>query len=209
MNFSADSLLMRVMTWLAEMVKLQLFFWMGVLRGLIVGGIFPSLIAIFGTSRDMIRNEDINARKEKFWEVYQQEFKRANLVGYGSLVFAALLVIYFRLTTQITTGVATLFVFAGYGFIILFALLCLYIPTIMVHLDLSLFQTIKHAVIIMLACPVHTVIMGLMLLLFAYVVVRWFILVPFIAIAMLAFGLTYVGLDAINRLTVRLEKTSK
>lgn len=209
MNFNVDSPLMRFMTWLSEMVKLQFYFWLGTLRGFVLGGLFPSLIATFGTSRHMIRNEDIHVSPDKFWEVYQQEFVKANLVGYGSLIFAILLVIYFRLTTLIDSGLATLFIFVGYGFIILFALLCLYIPTIMTHLDISIFQTIKHAAIIMLACPVHTVIMGVMLFLFSYLVIRWFILIPFIAIAMFAYGLTYVGLDAMERLTRRLEKFSK
>lgn len=191
------------MGWLSTMVYLQFLWTVGVLLGLVVGGLFPSTVALFSVQRDLTNDGTDGILKEKFWKVYKESFKKANCLGYSLIAISALLIVYIRLSMQIQNTLAPIFLFLSYGFLVLFLLAVLYIFPIFVHLDLNISQIIRHAVIIMFLSPFQTIKVMVLSMIFGYSIVRFTILLPFISLAIFCYWIMKIVNEAIYKVTIK------
>lgn len=203
MSFHKDSQLMAFMGWLSTMMYLQFLWTIGVVLGFVVGGLFPSTVALFSVLRDLLNNRTNEIVKDRFWKVYKESFQKANRLGYLLIGMGALLIVYMRLSMQIQNTLAPIFLFLSYGFLILFLLAVLYIFPIFVHFDLNISQIIQHAVIIMFLSPFQTIKVMVLSMIFGYSIVRFTILLPFISLAIFCYWIMKIVNEAIYKVTIK------
>lgn len=189
--FRPGSPAMKVMTWIADMFKIQFMWTLGTLLGLIIGGIFPATASMFAVHRDIIFKEPGFNYWDKFWQEYRRNFLKANALGIFLIIFSMILVIYFRMTFRIESSVSTIFVFFGYALVVLFGIMSLWIFPVFAHFDLGIFQIFKHALILMVSVPLSTFAMTVLVVFYIWTFERLLILVPFVSIAMLTYGVMY------------------
>lgn len=206
--FHKDSLAMKTMTWLADMLHIQMLWLAGSLSGLIVLGFFPASFAMFSVMREMIFKTRSFSFNKKFIKEYKDNFLKSNLYGFSLLAVIALLVVYFRTTLNVDHNLSVLFLFLGYGMIVLFSIALLYFPTVYAHYQLNIFQLIRHSVVIMVACPVNTLGMVGAFLGLYLMHSELPILTPFVSIAMFAYGLSYSAHNAFTKLTRKMLQTT-
>lgn len=206
--FHKDSFAMKVMTWLADMLHVQILWVIGSLSGFVIFGIFPATFAMFAVMREMIHNSRLFNFNRKFIQEYKDNFIKSNLYGYGLLSIVAMLIIYFRMTLNIEHSLSILFLFLGYGMIVLFSITLLYFPVVYAHFDLNVFQLIRHSFVIMVACPLNTLGMVAGLLGLYLMHSELPILTPFVSIAIFTYALTFVANNAFEKLTVRQAQTT-
>lgn len=199
--FHPDSPMMKTMIWLSDMLQIQILWILFTVLGLGVVGFFPSTLAMFTMMRDRIyKDEKLNYPK-RFYEEFKANIIRANILGYSLLAISVLLVVYFRMTFNIDNHFSTLFVFLGYGLVILFGLLTLYIFPVYAHFDLGFLEIIRHSFVFMVSVPFMTIAMAALVVAFVMTFERLLILVPFVSIAILAYGITYFAQLAFKALT--------
>lgn len=202
--FHKDSASMKVMTWLADMLHIQLLWLLGSLSGLVFFGFFPAMFAMFSVMRELVFKSRSFSFNRKFVQDYKTNFMKTNLYGYGILSIIVILVIYFRMTLNVEHSLSILFLFLGYGMIILFSIALLYLPTIYAHYELNLAQLIRHSFVIMVACPMNTLAMVGAVLGLYLMHSELPILTPFVSVAMFAYALTHIANRAFRKLTLRL-----
>lgn len=205
--FDKDSLAMKVMTWLADMLHIQLMWLLGILSGLIVLGFFPATFAMFSVMREMIFKSRSFSFHRKFIQEYKNNFLRTNLYGFSLVGTAAVLIIYFRMTLNVEHILSIFFLFLGYGMIILFAIALLYLPSVYAHYDLKIIQLVRHSLVIMVACPLNTLGMVGALLGIYLIHLELPILTPFVTIAAFAYSLTYIAHKSFRSLTMKRAQT--
>lgn len=206
--FHKDSFAMKAMTWLADMLHIQMLWILGSLSGLLILGFFPATFAMFSLMREMIFKTRSFSFNKKFIQEYKTNFLKTNLYGYGLVSIIGLLITYFRMTLNVEHALSVLFLFIGYGMIILFSIGLLYFPTVYAHYELSLVQLIRHSFIIMVACPINTLGMVGSLLGLYLLHAELPILTPFVSLAMFAYMLTYVANKAFIKLTLKQIQTA-
>lgn len=202
--FHKDSFSMKVMTWLADMLHIQILWVLGCLSGLIVLGVFPAVFAMFSIMREIIHKSRAFSFNRKFILEYKTNFIKTNLYGYGLLSIVGILVIYFRMTLNVEHALSVLFLFLGYGMIVLFSIALLYFPAVYAHYELHIVQLIGHSFVIMAACPLNTLGMVGALLGLYVIHSELPILTPFVSVAMFAYALTYIANKAFTKLTPKL-----
>lgn len=203
MVFHRNSLPMKVMSWLADMLHIQVLWIAYTIAGLVVGGFFPATFAMFAVMREMIHKSQDFSFHKKFKSEYRANFIKSNKLGYTLVIVAIALVFYFRMTINLDGSWAVLFVFLGYGAIILALLSLLYVPVVFAHFDLSISQILRHALIIMIASPVQSLANVVIVILFGVLTQELPALTPFISFAMFSYGITYFAYRAFNRLSER------
>lgn len=203
MVFHRNSLPMKVMSWLADMLHIQVLWIAYTIAGLVVGGFFPATFAMFAVMREMIHKSPDFSFHKKFKSEYRANFIKSNKLGYTLVIVAIALVFYFRMTINLDGSWAVLFVFLGYGAIILALLSLLYVPVVFAHFDLSISQILRHALIIMFASPVQSLANVVIVILFGVLTQELPALTPFISFAMFSYGITYFAYRAFNRLSER------
>lgn len=199
--FHPDSPLMKAMIWLSDMLQIQMLWILFTVLGLGFVGFFPSTLAMFSMMRDRIyKDEKLNYPK-RFSEEFKANLIRGNILGYALLAISVLLIVYFRMTFNIDNRFSTIFVFLGYGLVILFGLLTLYIFPVYAHFDFGFLEILRHSVVFMVSVPFMTIAMAALVVMFVITFERLLILVPFVSFAILAYGITYFAQLAFKALT--------
>lgn len=143
------------------------------IAGLVVLGIVPSTVALYGVIRKWVMKETEVPVFKTFFNIYKTEFVKSNVLGIlmgiiGYVLFFNLVyIIDIRSTAQLIISVP---LFIGSVF---YLVTLLYLVPVYVHYDLKLFQYIKHAFYIGIANPLSTVMMlfgSLLVSLFFYLV---------------------------------------
>lgn len=203
--FHPESLLMKFLNWLSEMMELQFWWLLGILRGGIIFGLFPATFAMFGVSRALIRGGNTFSLKRKFFDFYKQEFKKANLIGFFWIFIESLLIMNFRSSTYLKGNVETIFFWLSYGILIFWSIAGLYLIPVYSHFKITLKELPRYVVTIIFSSPIQTVLMFGVLFLF-----NWGIKQSLILLFVIAFGiLTDLIMRISNQTFNRIQKKSK
>ncbi|SDJ77772.1 YesL family protein [Sediminibacillus albus] len=145
--------------WITHFTILNLL-WIGcTLLGGIIFGIAPSTVAMYAVSRKHLIGEEDAPVFRIFWQVYRQEFFRANRMG---LILAGFgIVWYFDLHffRQFEGGFYTIMNYLMTIIGLTYIILLVYILPVYVHYELSVFAYIKHALIIGFLHPANLILM--------------------------------------------------
>lgn len=181
--FHPDSPLMKVLTWLSQLVEIQFWWVIGVLRGFIIAGIFPATFAMFATSRSLIRGGETFSIRKKFFESYKQDFKNANLVGYFWLAIEILVVVNFRSSLLLSGTIGTAFFWISYAVVVLWSLVGIYTIPVYSQFDIPLKELFRHVIVVMLSSPIHTLAMFIIFFIISWLIKKSLILLFLIVFA--------------------------
>ncbi|GAA0365889.1 hypothetical protein GCM10008932_17590 [Alkalibacterium iburiense] len=187
--FHKDSKLMKLMTWFADMAHIQLLWIVFTLVGLVFGGFFPATVSMFALIRKRIQSGDGFSFNKEFWAHYKKNLVKANLLGYSILAMSLLLGLHYQYSLNVQGSLSFLFTLSSLGLWLIFLLVVLYIVPTYVHFDIKNVQVIKHAFIMVISTPLHAVGMAGLCYLF-YLSARVVpVLVPFVSVGVLAYGI--------------------
>ncbi|OIJ13888.1 hypothetical protein BKP35_08880 [Anaerobacillus arseniciselenatis] len=137
--------------------------------GLLVLGVFPATIAMFSVVRKWMMNQSDIPIFKTFWQSYKKDFFKGNIIGW---IFVAIGYVLYIQNSVIMFSDDPLIQISKYAFfllVILFSLVTLYLFPTYVHYNVSLFQVVKNAFLIMVINPINNIIMILGLVLFYYI----------------------------------------
>ncbi|GAA0286081.1 putative membrane protein YesL [Gracilibacillus halotolerans] len=72
----------RLVDQLWELLKLQFFWYVLILRGGVILGVFPATAGAYSVVRDKLRNKSVSFTFKEVKKYYQESFKMANLIGW-------------------------------------------------------------------------------------------------------------------------------
>ncbi len=207
--FHKDSKTMKLMTVLADIVHIQVLWIAFTLVGLVVGGVFPATIAMFALLRRIIRSGNSFEINREFWIQFKSNFIKANLLGYGIIIVGLLLRLHYNYSLNIEGTYAFLFSISSLALWFIFLFVILYIPPTYVHFDINNFQVIKHAFIIAISTPFHSLGMVIFSLLFYWSSKKLPVLMPFLSIGLLSYGIMKLADHAFSTVNKVSEKNNK
>lgn len=198
--FRRDSGLMKFMTWLSDMAHIQLLWVFFSLVGLVIGGFFPATFAMFAVQRKLIRLKETSQLNRLFWEEYKTNFMRSNAVGYALTGLVAATLAYVKFSQNVEGPFSTAYRIFSLGMGIIILLLILYTGPVAAHYDISPWQTLRHAFIVEISCPVHTLgILGVVIL-FRWSAGNYPVLVPLVSISISAYLIMWIACHAFEHL---------
>ncbi|MFP7169287.1 YesL family protein [Terribacillus halophilus] len=144
-----------ILEWITRFAYLNVLWILFTFTGGIILGFFPSTTAMFTIIRNWLRGESDAALLGTFWSSYKKEFWKSNKLG----IFVAMLMViiildiwYLHFLPPVLSWFhIPLLVFILFSFLFLF-----YLFPAFVHFDLNVRSIIKHAFLIMLIHPLHT-----------------------------------------------------
>ena len=185
--FEMSKWYIRVGTLAFNLVLLNILWILFSFLGLFIVGFFPATAALFAVLKQMIMEDEDIAVFKLFFKKFKSEFVMSNLIGYITLIFGVVLYLDIRVLQQLDSGFLQLALASATVVIsIVYLLTLLYIFPIFVHFDMKLWQYPKHALILAIAKPFHTIFL---LVLLALVVMLYMIIPALIFV----FGMSLVA----------------
>ena len=185
--FDMSQWYIRVGTLAFNLVLLNILWILFSFLGLFIVGFFPATAALFAVLKQMIMEDEDIAVFKLFLKKFKSEFLMSNLIGYITLIFGVILYIDIRVLQQLDSGFLQLALASATVVIsFVYLLTLLYIFPIFVHFDMKLWQYPKHALILAVAKPFHTIFL---LVLLALVVMLYMIIPALIFV----FGMSLVA----------------
>ncbi|WP_223702546.1 YesL family protein [Sutcliffiella deserti] len=170
-----------------NLVFLNILWFSFSLLGLFIVGFFPATAALFAVLKQMIMEDEDPSIFPLFWKKFKSEFLMSNIVGYLVLFTGLILYLDIKVLQLLDNSILQLALASAtvvIGFVYLLTLL--YVFPIFVHFDLKLLQYPKHAVILAIAKPFHTIYLLALLaiVLYSYMIIPALIFV---------FGMSLIG----------------
>lgn len=162
----------QISIWVTRFAYLNIL-WIGfAIVGIVLFGLFPSTVAMFGVVRQWMAGEKDIEIFPVFWKIYRQEFKRSNICCY------ILVAIGYILTIEIKILRATeelVYIVASFGvvalFVIYFIMLIYFFP-VFVHFNLKIKDYLKWPVIIGIIHPILTIFLVIVLMFLYYLIMQ-------------------------------------
>lgn len=201
--------LYRIMEWIMRVSYINILWIFLTLAGFIIGGIFPATVGMFAVIRQwLIKDSDTVPIWKTFFKAFKNDFLKANILGYVSLLIGWIIYIDFKFF-QGQSGY--LFSFLSYLFLIILiiylAMWTILFPTF-VHYDLKVLQYLKQAFLITVLRPLNVIIAVFVLLVLSYLLFYVPFLIPFFGVSIPAFLTMWITLQGFKKLQLKIE-TSK
>ncbi|MBM7570683.1 YesL family protein [Aquibacillus albus] len=181
-----------ILKWITRLAALNLL-WIGYsLIGLLVGGVFPATVAALGLSRKWINGENEVKSWMTFKQIYRQEFKVANLIGWILTLVGLVLYLNYRLIAASEGEIMIIIPFAFYLLLFFYSLIVIWVFPLLAHYQAHWFQHIKNAIIIGLTKLHYTFYCGLLIFTVAYYSLGYPGLIPFFSISVISVGMMWI-----------------
>src|SRR5699024_7834217 len=135
---------------------------------------------------------------KEFWRQFKNNFIKANFLGYSIIAVSILLRLHYNYSLNIEGTFAFLFSLSSLALAVILLLAGLYVAPIYVHFDISNIQIIKHAFIMVISTPLHALGMVVLGFLFFWSASTLPVLVPFVSVGILAYGIMKIANHAFN-----------
>ncbi|SFL52307.1 Uncharacterized membrane protein YesL [Gracilibacillus orientalis] len=159
----------RFLEWLMWIMYLNLLWVVMSLAGVVFLGLFPATMALVITIREWCVQKNEVAFNKIFFKAYKKTFIKSNMIGYLLTIVGYILFVDFQWVMQHTTTFQSLFLVLFIVMGIIYTIAILYIFPTFAHFDLSIRQTLKHAIVLGLFSPLVTIGMFVALFLLQYV----------------------------------------
>lgn len=181
---------MRLGNWGFNLVLLNLLWLLFSFSGLLVVGIFPATAALFAVMRLMIMESDNGSMIKLFWAKFKSEFVAANVVGYVMLLIGLVLYTDLKVLHYVNQDTLyTILMSTTIVVIFIYVLSLLYIFSVFVHYDLKIWQYPKHAFILVIARPLHTLIMAILVVSILFLYLQLPVLIVLFGISLISYVL--------------------
>lgn len=191
------ALIYKVSQWIERLIILNAIWLLFTIVGLGVFGLFPATAACFAVTRKWLNGESDLSIFKTAWSYFKQDFVKANILGYGSLAFGVFLFVDYQIFRSMAHPILNNLHYIFLLLMFIHFLGTLYIFPVFVHYDFKLWESFKHAFILVIARPMQTIAMllGFILLYVFFNEIRFLIpfigagaaIMSFMAIAMISF----------------------
>jgi len=145
--------------WIMRLAYVNILWIAFSLVGIIILGFFPATIGMFTVIRKWIQGDGDIPIFTTFWATYKKEFLKSNLLGLFLSLIGYILYIDFIFLRQGVTGFLQFTYYPLLIVILLYFLILLYVFPVFVHYEISIFQVIKNAFLLMIMSPLITIMM--------------------------------------------------
>ncbi|MBP1969258.1 putative membrane protein YesL [Virgibacillus natechei] len=177
--------------WIVKFAYLNVLWFLFMVLGLGIFGIFPATIAMFTIIRKWIMGDTNRRMFPLFWETYKTEFIKSNKLG---VIFAVIgFILYIDLLFVFTVENT----YAGYLFFplimmaLVYVLTLLYVFPVYVHYDITIRQTIKNAFFIMVFSPISSALLVLSIFTLWFLAISFPAVIPFFSVNVLSWLVMY------------------
>lgn len=169
--------------WFIRLVYLNILFIVFSLLGLIVFGLFPSLIAMFAVLRDW--NHEIYEQSiiKHYFRYFRAEFFKGNIVGFILLVITFIFYVDIQFLISMQGKVYDLLLIFCIFLCFVYALYFMIFFPVYVHFELKPLQYFKQTAIILILNPLKVFMMFL-------IVIPLFILLFFVPVSIVFFAMS-------------------
>ncbi|ENH96792.1 hypothetical protein J416_08844 [Gracilibacillus halophilus YIM-C55.5] len=150
------SAIYRLLEWVTKLAYLNLLWIVFSMLGFVVAGLFPATAATFTVSRDWVMGKGDIKIWPVFWNAYKQSFVSSNILGYFIALVAYILYLDFFFLTVTSSQYALLLTIPFLSFSLLFLLTTCYAFPVYVYYQMTVWQVIKSAFVIMIVNPLTT-----------------------------------------------------
>ncbi|MCJ8007536.1 YesL family protein [Lederbergia wuyishanensis] len=190
----------RIMHWVMRFAILNVLWFLFSLLGLFVAGIFPATVAALGVARKWITGNDEIHIYKTFREIYKQEFKSANLIGWMLMIGGLVLYINYRVMVNATNEIMFIIPFAFYLLVFFFTITALWSFPLMAHYESKWHIHIKNAFIIGISKIHYTLLLGMVFFIVFYISLEIPAFILFFSVGIGLAGCMWVAMQVFKQL---------
>ncbi|OPJ55844.1 YesL family protein [Alkalithermobacter paradoxus] len=178
--------LYEICEWICRLVYINILWIASTVIGLVVFGIAPATVAMFGVLRKWTVGDTDTSVFRAFIKIYKEEFIKSNILGVIFLAFGYM--IYFNyLLSQMIDGIFHRILWIGlFPTVFIYMITLFFVFPVYVHYDLKLLQYIKVAFMIAISNPLEIIIFGLTVCLLCYMFYFIPAGIPFFGVSIIA-----------------------
>lgn len=191
-------ILIRIGNFIGDLFILQISFVLYALRGGVILGIWPSLLAVMKCLIEIFYNSNPDVMRVTFRETYNQNFKLSNMVGWPAAGFLALLIYEYGLNERIIQN--DVLRIALPVLIILMLIMISHLPITVLRFDLSFKDYFKQAMLIALSSPFELISILLSFVLIEYVFTRLAIIPLFFFAPIVAMPFAWFSYNSVEKI---------
>lgn len=199
----------RISEWIWRFCYVNILWFLFLIPGLLVFGVFPSTAAMFAVIRKWVRGEEDIPVFKTFWTSYKKEFIKSNILGIILLVIGYILFIDLQFVKASPNEFIRFFHIPLITLIFMYGLVSMYIFPVFVHYDVKLVQVFKNSFLVMVMFPFITIIMGVGCYIVYFIMIKFPGLIPVFGGSFIAFILTWGANLAFSRLQLKDEEQKK
>lgn len=163
MSFSSNWLngVNHIFEWIYRLAYINFLWILFTLIGGVVFGITPATVAMFAVVRQWLKGKSNQSTLKSFFTIYKNDFRKANTLGLLLVFVGLVLYIDAKLIVNFT-GFFKYILLGSFGMVFSFyVLILLYVFPVFVQYKNNSFQHIKSALLIGIAYPLRTIVMGI------------------------------------------------
>ncbi len=184
---------------LIALVKLQFFWWYGVLKGGILLGVFPATSAVISLFFQFFQTKEFSSQLfVDFKKSYQVAFKKTNLLGFIQTFILAVLWLDIRVAGQLLQNqLIHLFLLIFFVFSLLVGV---FLFPVYLRYELSCLNYFKQAFFLMIASIVETIAIGAGIAVVTAITTIFPILMLIAAVPLLLLPISWFSLQAMKKI---------
>ncbi|MGN8647197.1 YesL family protein [Gracilibacillus sp. HCP3S3_G5_1] len=188
-----------LVVWLWEMIKIQLYCYLYILRGGVVLGVFPAVAAAYACIRQLYIHESYQPLKQSMHKYYKDNFKAANLSGWILSIFSILVYFNWYYVPQVPNAIVKVPLYGVLTTFTLILIICwIYILPSITHFKAGTLEYLYIATIVGLSSLSHTILQFLLLVILYFLAFQFIQISIFIFIPVLALTQMYISLFVFN-----------
>ncbi|MBS4195562.1 YesL family protein [Lederbergia citri] len=189
----------QILQWIMRLAILNGLWFLFSFRGLFLAGVFPTTVAALGMARKWIMGNDEIHIFRTFKEIYKQEFKNANLLGWVLTIIGIVLYLNYRVMLN-TADLLFIIPFAFYLLVFFYTIIALWSFPLMAHYEAAWYQHVKNAFILGISKIHYTLLLGMVIFIVLYISLEIPAFIIFFSIAIGLSGCMWVAMQVFNKL---------
>lgn len=179
--------------WIWELVKLNLFWLIYILRGAIIFGLFPATAALYAIARLWIKGEAKTVQTADYTRYFRENFRSSNVIGWITSFMTYMIYLNFSIAPMLpSSGLKMLL----YGILVFFAIvigcLWIYMFPVLVTYELPWYNYFVVSIYEGLTKISYTILQIALSSLYLLFVIHFFPLIIFFGISVLALMQMYI-----------------
>lgn len=196
----------KLLEWIMKLAYVNILWIAFTLLGVIILGIFPATTSLFTIVRKWVLGDTDIPVFQTFWTTYKKELLRSNVLGLLLFIMGFILYTDFIfLKSNDINGLLGLTFYPLLIFILIYILAILYVFPVFVHYEVSYFNVLKNAFLIMIMSPLITLMMVVGIVIVYYLLRFLPGLTPFLGISLMAYIIMWssnLAFDKVERFKI-------
>src|SRR5699024_242985 len=189
-------------TWIYNLAAINLYFLILVFRGLIIMGYFPALLSVLRNIKKVINGKTDIISWKLFKEVYKEEFKEANIVGWIMVILGSVLYVNFKIIQLYKEKISIYIIFSYYVILLLYIVIGTWIFPILANYYDSLSSYFFNALVLGLTHLHVTIFFVVITFSIIYISLSFPALLLFFTTSVISFIWVYISIKPLKKIQV-------